>query len=368
MTLIPRNAGQDPERIPTMGDVLQVDFKKSREKLVVPDYNPAGYTEDDDAFVSAELASRGLPMGAGGHILEHPVTTGAEIAAAVPGCAFEVVKTPLYAQHGEGPDDRTAIDSHVALLRSDTMAKVGIVGKRYGVVQPMSMWNIFDGMDVEWEQVGSLRGGAVLYAVAKVARYDVVKGDTVEQLMLLWQALDGSGSVRVLLLQKRIVCMNVIGGLVKGGQGVSIRHTRFAEQRLGFAAKALRKAQEDAVASQRLFADMASTRFSGRQFAELCMKLVPDAEIDPKTGAFLTNNTQRENTRATLQAHYAGGIGQDHPGVAGTAWAALNAITQFTTHDRSAKGGQEVRAESNLMGSGHRFAARGFELIQSMVG
>ena len=205
------------------------------------------------------------------------------------------------------------------------MAKVGIVGSKYGVVQPMSMWTIFDGMDVEWEQVGSLRGGAVLYAVAKIARFDVVKGDEVEQLMLLWQALDGSGSVRVLGLQKRMFCMNVMGGLVgKHGNGVSIRHTRFAEQRLNFAARALRKCQEDAVRSQELFKQLASTRFSGKQFAELCEKLIPDAERDPKTGEFLTNNTQRENNRATLQAHYEHGMGQDHPGVAGTASAGVS--------------------------------------------
>ena len=348
-----------------MGDVLQVDFGQKRETVPV---SQEGHTDADEAFVSAELRARGLPWGAGGTVLEHPVTTGAEIEAAVPGCAFNVLRTPLYAQHGDGPHDRTAIDSHVALLRDDTLAKVGIVGKKYGVVQPRSMWRIFDGMDVKWEQVGSLRGGSILYAVASVAKYDVVKGDTVEQLMMLWQALDGSGSVRVIPLGKRLICMNMMSATVRGVQGISIRHTRFAEQRLDFAAKALRRTQEDAVASSRVYQAMAGTRMSGKQFAEVCMKLIPDMPLDPETGEFAASNGKREANRDQLMANFATGVGQDIVGVQGTAWGALNAVTEFTTHQRSSKGGEGARVESNVLGSAQRFAGRAYQAIHAMVG
>jgi hypothetical protein len=64
------------------------------------------------------------------------------------------------------------------------------------------------------------------------------------------------------------------------------------------------------------------------------------------------SQTRAENQRAKLTELFESGVGQNLPGVSGTAWAAYNAVTEYTNYWRTTRGSQERRFESALIGSG----------------
>jgi hypothetical protein len=71
------------------------------------------------------------------------------------------------------------------------------------------------------------------------------------------------------------------------------------------------------------------------------------------------NSTRAENARSDLISLAVTGTGQDIPGVAGTAYAAMNAVTEYVNYHRSTRGKEDAvrqakRFESTLFGSGSK--------------
>ena len=353
-----------------MGELITANFGQVgtvAKQVEAGEYNPAGYESDDIAFLQG---FSGL-MGGMGEVLPAEVRSFAEIKRVAPGLAFTVDKAPLFAKAGVDGEIEVPVKSHVSLVRDDTDKSIGIVGKNYGIIQPEQMWSLFDGHDVEWQMAGTLKGGSVMYGFAKISTFDVVKGDPVVTYMFLHQNFDGMGSCRVIPVHGRPSCMNMVTSILRSNAGLSIKHTRYAAERLGFAARALVSCQKDAEKTQELFKRLAEKRFTATQLHKvLCLPgLLADAPRDPKTGEFLVNNTTRENNREQIMENFHDGRGiQGIPGVAGTAWAALNAVTEYTTHQRTAKGGDVARFDSNLRGTGRGFAQQAIKAICAEAG
>ena len=78
-----------------------------------------------------------------------------------------------------------------------------------------------------------------------------------------------------------------------------------------------------------------------------------------------------ENKIKLIEGRLAFGKGVDLPGVAGTAWWALNAMVEFADYDMSAKGqaaDETRRTNSILFGSASDFKQRAFDEAMAMVG
>ena len=75
----------------------------------------------------------------------------------------------------------------------------------------------------------------------------------------------------------------------------------------------------------------------------------------------------RSNQRTTIIDLFENGAGQEIKGVAGTAWAAYNAITEYATHDRVATKGRQARMQSVMLGSSRKFTLEATEVLQNMV-
>jgi hypothetical protein len=94
-------------------------------------------------------------------------------------------------------------------------------------------------------------------------------------------------------------------------------------------------------------------------FAEELVPL-PDGE-GARTG-------RARNAHATLRELFETGPGTEIRGVAGTRWAALNAVTDYTTHHRATRvaqgeGAAAKRLESVWFGSGDTLNQRAVELL-----
>jgi hypothetical protein len=81
-------------------------------------------------------------------------------------------------------------------------------------------------------------------------------------------------------------------------------------------------------------------------------------------GAEKESSTRRNNVLADVLAFYESNDGNAFPGQRGSAYNLLNAITEYTDHARSSRGGNgNGRAESAMFGSGERLKAQALDVI-----
>lgn len=298
--------------------------------------------------------------GLGVYCGEEPMTSKEAIKAA--SLDWEVEKRPLWTADSEGKPT-LEVETHMAVVRKTDDQKLGIVGANYVPVQNLDSFEFTDALVDEglmrYHTAGSLRGGQRIWLLGKIGSSDILPKDTLDRYLLLWNTHDGSGALRVLFTNVRVVCANTARvALSQGkGEGVYLRHTTNIKNRLekakevlGLANKEFDKFVEFAQALSRLKMNAASFD----KFAEFLIPDNPEAE----------SNTRAENSRLELANLFTDGRGQNIPGVRGTGWAAYSAVVEFANYFRSSRGGdaaQERRFESSLFGSGD-------QLIQKSVG
>jgi hypothetical protein len=95
---------------------------------------------------------------------------------------------------------------------------------------------------------------------------------------------------------------------------------------------------------------------------EFLLNLIPNSE-DPEA-----NNTRAENVREAIRTQYESAPGQDLTGVKGTAWGALNAVTSYTSFEKTVrKETAERRLESVWWGSAAALNKRATDLLLEMA-
>ena len=94
--------------------------------------------------------------------------------------------------------------------------------------------------------------------------------------------------------------------------------------------------------------------------------LIPD-------NAKADNNSRTQNIRAEIRQLARFGKGNNEDGVRGSWWAALNGVTEYVDHSRSARGGDtaaktESRFDSSTFGSGARLKQEALEMALQQSG
>ena len=125
------------------------------------------------------------------------------------GQEFTVIPSPIWVNGRE-------VKTHVATVRQDTSAVLGVVGNRYKIIQNKSLYDILapviDEMGAIYETGGVLKGGAVVWALAKLEKsnYVIGKEDLVNSYILLAMAHDGSMPLIATPTGIRVVCWNTL--------------------------------------------------------------------------------------------------------------------------------------------------------------
>jgi phage/plasmid-like protein (TIGR03299 family) len=284
------------------------------------------------------------------------------------------------------------IDSHKALIREDTRSVLGVVGKGYTVLQNAESFAFADSLVTQGKMVyagaGAFHGGRRTFvqclAVGNendggMGAREIAEGDPVLPYMLLANSHDGSSGVTVMMTAVRVICQNTLNAALSKAtrdNSVSIKHTKSLHDRLeaaktafGWAEKNFQKFVEDA----RILAKKKIEKEAQLQaYFDETFKVVPVED--------LASSTQATNRRERLTQLYQIGAGNALPSVRNTAWAALNAVTQFLDHEsRTAIRGsvnmeaeerlqltRARRLESNLLGGNADIKARAYELALAL--
>ena len=299
-----------------------------------------------------------------GSQLAAPATARETIVAA--GLDYEVELTSMTTTEG------IPVPHKRAVVRTDSKDVLGVVGNTYVPVQNHQAFGFLDAVvadgGLRYHTAGALRKGERIWMLAKLPGSIRVRAtdDISEKYLLLHNSHDGSSALRVFFTPIRVCCANTLAMADRNGksEGIAIRHQ-------GDLASKVRQARDVLGLAHRYFDDlagqidaMAAHQPTYAQVSAYFKSLVPD----PEEG----NKARAQNVRGELFRLYEEGKGQDMPGVRGTTWAALNAVTEYVDHLRPTRARREFdraanRLESAWFGSGSVLKQKAFAAALAMV-
>jgi phage/plasmid-like protein (TIGR03299 family) len=254
--------------------------------------------------------------------------------------------------------------NHV-LYRSDTNAALSLVSDRYHIVQPQEVLEFFrdlvedNGFSIE--TAGTLKGGRLIWALART-NFDseVVENDLLKTYVLLATSCDKGMATTAQYTSVRVVCNNTMQMSLRGdafANQVRIRHnTRFVpgsvHAEMGLNAKAV--AEEFMLKMQHL----ASKPLSITQAESVIEKIFQDRGVQ---GAVRT----KRGFTTVMQLFNGTGKGSRLPGVNGTAWGLLNAVTEYVDFHSPARN-QNNRLHSSWFGSNAQLKSDTLEILEQV--
>lgn len=296
--------------------------------------------------------------------LDNPATAAEAIIAA--GLDYSVALASLTTAEGISVPQRKAV------MRADSGDVLGVVGNSYVPIQNSEAFTFLDTVvadgGVRYHTAGALGKGERVWMLAKLPGHIRIKNsdDVTEKYLLLSNSHDGTAAMRVFFTPIRVVCSNTLSIAHGRGrrQGISIMHkgdlgakVREAQKVLGLAARFYDDVQ--------VHADALASHYPTReQLSDYFRQLYPDPVEGDKTRA--------ENTRTELFRLFEQGRGQNIEAVRYSAWAAVNAVTEYVDHHRPTRARTvEERAtrrlQSQWFGTGAMLKAKAWDLALAMA-
>jgi phage/plasmid-like protein (TIGR03299 family) len=310
----------------------------------------------------------------GWHGLGNELQPGAPIEAwlTAAGMDWRVQKSKVrYAINADAAarKDFREVPDQIVLLRSDNGNPLGIVSPKFKVVQPATTLEFFRDLvadsGFELSTAGTLFGGSRFWALAKIGEDSfVTPGDKVKGFLLLVTACDGSLHTTASVVATRVVCNNTLQAALgeKGKRTVKVSH------RSHFDANAVK--DELGVARGAFANFIATARELSEQPLSLAQALVATGTIlAPKPVENLTHDEadalQSSKGFQSIMALFGGKAkGSSLPGVRGTRWGWLNAVTEYVDHYQgTSKTSQENRFNNSQFGNGADLKNRAFDLV-----
>lgn len=226
-------------------------------------------------------------------------------------------------------DDRTFPGQRV-IYRSDTRTPISVVSDNYHVVQPGEVLEFFRDLTeehgFELEVAGALKGGAVVWALAKTGRAFQLGADESRQYTLLMTSCDKTLATRATLTSVRVVCWNTLTAALNR-EAANLVVTSHASQ---FDAAATKRNLGLIDDGWRQFAD-AAEQMASRKLADLDAKEAVIAIFgDPEAPA-----DKQPNQRAmgqVIDLFNGRARGAELPSARHSSWGLLNAVTEYVDH------------------------------------
>lgn len=223
-----------------------------------------------------------------------------------------------------------SITGKKALYRSDTLAPLSIVGDKFNIVQPSEVLEFFRDLTEQNGMVlstaGVLFGGNRFWALAETGREaEVTKGDMIKGNLMFVTSVDGTLSNTAKFVSTRVVCNNTLAIAMKENGGLMVRKTHRGVWDSTQAKIDLGLLDSSWDAFMLDLRRLSNRKMSDDEVQKFFKKTFYDPkhdECNQPIGA-----VKRVNT---LMSKYIVGAGAEY--AHGTAFGALNAITNLFTH------------------------------------
>ena len=297
--------------------------------------------------------------------LDNPATAEEAITAAK--LDWKVETQPVYVRHFSDALQPTEVPNKKAIVRKDTQEVFTIMSDGYQPVQNSEAFTFFDDVIAQGEAVyhtaGSLFNGRKIWILAKLPNdITINKVDVIQPYILLSNSHDGSSALRMQLTPVRVVCANTLRFATRKQGGFFGKHTKNVMQKAGEAREVLGLAE----AYYEMFAKKAD------QLLNTAMTIIDVQQYLQSVFQFKADTTYAEQDNRLVSAYESTLDLLNHPtnnvgGMAGTAWAAWNAVTYYVDHARMVRGAIDQRDDKRLnaswFGTGADIRQRAYDLL-----
>jgi phage/plasmid-like protein (TIGR03299 family) len=295
--------------------------------------------------------------------------------------ALQVPQQPVIGDDGVTTPPPLAVPDFYATVRTNpingSLDVLGVVGSKYEPVQNEASCDLLDAITdksgAHFETAGALRGGRETFITMKLPNsmvFDGIDGskDRTDFYLAALNSHDGSSAFRFLVTPVRVVCANTQSAAIGSAKSsFAIRHTGGAHTSIQEARTALklswRYIEAFEVEAARLYAQPMDTE-QVRHFANTLL------EVDA-AGSDATARHRRERASGIVK------LWTSSPTIApiaGTRWAAYNAVTEYLDHIVPVRGARTVvdasaaRALRGISGAGstQSLKAQAFRMLQTL--
>lgn len=262
-----------------------------------------------------------------------------------------------------------------ALLRDRDQKVLGFTTNRYSVIQHQRLGELLDVLvgcgKATWETCGVLSGGQrVFYAVRLKTKIEPLRGDETEVFCVATTSHDGSATANLLVTGVRVVCQNTLSlALSHNLESVVVRHTGDASasiQRARDVVLAVGERVEHMDAAMAMFTRVVLSERQAQRFLDLVhpVPALPPVDVFARLGEekqerLVYQQSLAMRVQARIRELHDTGEGHDIPGVHGTGYGWLNAVTHYATHEMRSKS----KIESSLVGDAAKLGRRAFTVL-----
>ena len=305
------------------------------------------------------------------HGLGQKLTQGADIDTWTreAGLEYTVLESPVQYETEAGSNTWS---ERKVLYRSDIGTPLAVVSKGYNVVQPSEVMDFFrkltDIGGFQLETAGVLSEGRRVWALAKVGdSAEIVDRDLAAPYLLLGTSYDGTMATVAKFTAIRVVCNNTIVASV-GGYGIKGEK----EKDNGFLKSSIRVVHSEQFRADDVRLQLGIVKDAWKSFLvqtrQLAKVSMSQHQADEFVKALLQPYHKQEKAiqevkgyKQIMEMFKGRAIGSDIPGVTGTRWGMLNAVTEVIDHKRGRS--NNTRLESAWFGTGAALKVRAVELL-----
>lgn len=234
-------------------------------------------------------------------------------------------------------------------IRSTDNSVLGVVGRQYTPVQNREAFSFMDqllGAGVRYETAGAIDSGRRVWMLAVLPDEVKLAGDPAKPYILLSNAHDGSGALRVLSTPVRVVCQNTLNlALRTATRSWAARHTSGITGRVNEAERTLQLSRQYLKELEKAADCLARTPVTAEQWRRIVEQLMPvNGKAEKPAQDRMKERQQELFTRVYTPdlANFRQGRNQL------SGWGIVNAVADFVDHSvplREAKNFRETRFE-----------------------
>lgn len=313
------------------------------------------------------------------HGLGDPIPEGLSTVEAFEagGLMFPTELAPIQAVLADGTI--VQLKDNLAHIRTDVNGELGVVSKGYAEINNRDFAEFCDmlaGSDMapSVSTAGSLYNGRRIYCSLKLPKVIRIGDDTVENYLVVSNGHGGFASFSAYPTSVRPICDNTLRWSERDlGKGIRFRHEGDVKDKIGQARVALGLATKEVERFEQQVKALANCDLSAGQLADF-MDLTYDRTFgDPMKGDSKEVKDKLLAKKAELVEKWLANMEDERQlvaGIQGTAWAALNAVTQWHDHERGrfksvAESG--ARLHSNLFGTSNRDKGKALRTALELV-
>ncbi len=239
------------------------------------------------------------------------------------GLDWEVEQKKIYTEDGY------AVHGYFANVRSQDQHTLGVVTKRYKIVQNHEAFAFTDallGKGVRYETAGSLKGGRKTWILARLPKQYRFAEDKVIPYLVFSNSHDGSAAIKVAMTPVRVVCNNALNLALQDADRIwSANHTGDIDSKLEDARMTLFMAENYMNELAKESTRLSRKRVSNAEVEEYIKMLLPIA-----TNATETMEQNVKKMREDLKMRYYSA--PDLQNIGKSQYRFINAVSDFATH------------------------------------